>query len=700
MSDSKALLAPVLPQMGEGMITANELVNGTVDVLVPRYSNIAVGDSIRVFFGTELQRYRTVTDSDITNPTMLFQFNESDIPDGFYSVYYKAWDWVGNGSISPIITAIVSRSGKIILPAPVFLDAINGNLPFENIYNNNGTHVHIPSYPKITIGDIVSVSTSVFDSEGVCISESTYISSHTIGQNDIASGFTILIPPSKILLSDGKYIRSFYIVNQENSSDSSISLTAEAQLTEQNNLLDAPYYPDAIMGWLSYENVIDGIKIRVPKSPSIISGNIITLNYNGYDNNNMLIDTATGSLVYEIQEEDVGADSIEFTISNDVAIAINKGWIESFYSVRSKNNILYSASAIAHVDLSNNEALPAPIFTQADNGTIDLSTIEKDNKVSLRIGYEKISAGDIVVVDLYGTDVNGHAVDDATYNSSHVVNDAQAGIHFIDISLPTLTAQAVGDQGVLHAKYLVLHVDSGGISFSQEGYSMIKDTEKSGDELKLLVTTGAPVFDYEAIHVRPYNEGYIKALPGSAVTVYCSAPATFMETESTEYRLTVGVSGYANFHLRSPQTGTANISVINNDDPSQHISGVTVFSAYTIGSGKIKAYANTTGARSDGASPCRIYLVTESISDSVSESLTSQNQQEDDYRPITTVRVSVSGSASIYGYGVQTADILLNSDNSAEIGIVNTVAETVTVTLSLPESSGSVQNISLLFREF
>lgn len=707
MASSKVLHAPVLPQMGDdGVITAIELESGTVDVLVPRYSNIQVGDAIRVFFGTSLSSYRTVTQSDKEQPTMLFQYPETAVPDNVYNVYYQATDWAGNVSISPTVTAVVSRDGNNILIPPVFTDAVNNVITIENVVTSNGTHVHVPPYQGIRAGDTVTLSSSVFTAAGEPISEGTHAVTHVVTSDEWANGFTVLVPPSKVFLPQSANIRASYRVTRAITGEMDSSSTAEASLSGVAVFLPAPWFPDSVLGWLSYEQVSAGILTHVEVPTFAQINDIVTLSWGGYDKDNIYLENASGQLTHVVTAADILANVIEFIIPRNVAVNIWLGHIEAYYRVLQQGTTYFSYNGFANIDMVHSIALPAPVFTQSLDGFVEMADIESDNGVSLAVMYPGMKLDDLVTVVVSGFYPDGESVAAADYQQSYSITSEEVQNNRLSILIPATIAYAVGEHGTLAARYYVLYANENGFSYSLEESIMLSNSKENNDKITLFSTTGAPVFNYESVRVRPYNMGFVKAPPGSSIAAYCSSPAVFMESESTEYKFIVGLSGTTSFHIKSPQTGLINLALVDNDNQMPQVNGITAFSSYQIGNGKIKAFAYTSGARADGISPCSVYVIVEKESDSEIDTNTPNslrdNYQQDDspYRPITMLRATVTGSATIQGYGAQSADIFLNSDNSVEIGVVNNVAESVSVILTLPESAGSVQMLTLNFRDF
>ena len=698
MANQRALRAPILPQMeNDGVITANELERGYVDVLVPPYSGMTVGDYMYVYLGNLLPKYTAITPNNL-GQTLLFQFDEKLIPDGIYDTQYKIWDWAQNPAESSIARAVVSRDGNQILSAPIFTDAVNNTITLDSVIAMEGTHLHIPNYSGIRAGDVVDVAYSVFSSSGDIIADGTYAERHTITATDVANGFTLLIPGSKVLLPQGSRASAFYMVKHVSTNQMDTSQTANVSLSGVMEFLSQPRFSDAIMGWLTSINVSDGIRIQVPMYGSAEAGDTVRLYWRGYDDSNVPVDGTTGSQIHTVVAADITADYIEVILPQAIAVSIRQGSLNAWYSVTNAIGLRYSYTATAFIDMTHLSMMPAPVFPQARNNTIELSQLEADNSLILTVSYISMAVDDSVILSIEGIDAGGSAVPGAMYQNIYPVTASNVSVRLLQINVPKEVAHAAGIGGKLTARYYVQHADDSGLSYSQDAMAMIAETQVIGSGIQFFMSSGAPALDYPAVHVSPCNTGFVKSAPGTEINAACDGVAFFRNTASNRYSFTVGPSGYASFDLISTKNDLITVHLENRNDPTDTITKTTIFERYKIGFGKIIGYAYTTGARSDGVSPCRIYLFTASTSDSPRL----QNHEDDIQllQAITKIQVSVSGNASIYGKGANTALIDLNDDKSVDIGIIDTVSETVQVTLSLPESSGSEMTLNVVFRDF
>lgn len=688
MGDLKVLRAPVLPQMeNDGVIDANDLEVGYIYVVVPPYSNMVKGDGVNIYFGRLDNKFRVVDDDNINQPIVV-QFDASKIPDGVYDVYYSSTDIAGNMGTSTFATAIVNRDGLAILPAPEFTDAVNGYITSSSVIANQGTHVHVPLYQGIRQGDVVDVYYNLFNDSGEIIADATYSESHLVTSAETATGFSVLVPASKLFLPDGKSASARYRVTRALTGEVDRSQATTVLLSGAVSFLPQPWFPDAVQGWLTYQQLEQGVRVRVPSYSSITAGDRVILYWQGFDNNNYPISAAKGNAEQQVTATVIAAGYLEFILPRAVAVAINQGRLDAYYCVvNSDQNWRISYTASANIDITHYGELTPPVFTQASNGVLAAQQVASDGAVKLSISYSSMAVDDSVTLVISGENSDGVLVSAADYQQVLRVtaNDVASGS--LIIVAPASLVSAVGDKGSLHAYYFVIHAN-GGLSSSSDASVMITDSSVPATGITLKTMTGAPPFDYNSVHVRPYNMVFVQAPAGTTITASCTSPATFKESSTINYTFTVDATGKASFSVSSPQAGLITLVLQNQLNPSEIVYGAMTFNPYVVGNGRIKAIASSSGAIADGISPCSIYLVTESESDRLDAATR---------RPITYIRAAVNGSAKILGYASQQTDVLLNSDNSVQIDFTDTVSEIVTATLTLPESSGSTQNVNLYF---
>lgn len=684
MLANRDLRAPWLPQMNNnGIVDADDLEQGFIYVLVPAYSNMALGDQVVIYFDSLVTMARIVDTASIGN-NILFSVPESLIPDGVYSVYYTAMDVVGNASTSANSLAVVSRDGTRTLVAPIFVDAVNNILTLDNVLANEGTHVRVPVYQGIQAGDIVELNYLLYGSDGEVIPEGSFTESHTVVYGDLAAGYITLVPESKIFLPTSTRAISFYRVTRVSGGAAALSFDASVALAGAISFLEKPYFTDALNGWLTQSEVSGGINVHINRYDNIQSGDVIRLLWFGFDENNNAVATANGSESLSVTQADIALGVIRFMLPRQVAQDIYLGRIDAYYRVTNNTSavrVSYTGSAL--IDMKSITYLPAPIFPQADDGVIETETLESDGALRVQIAYASVAIGDRVDVVISGRDSDGNNVSAADYQYSFTVN--VVGVQ--NISVPLSTALAVGSNGFIYAEYTVTTL-AGDKSYSLTGNVMIEETDQKADDIQFRCTNGAPVYDYASIHVTPYNYGFVKAPAGTRIRVSCGSTATILDGAGSSYDFTVNTSGVQSFRVQSSVIGLTTLLIQNLDNAAQMVTGYMTFNNYQIGNGKVQAIANTTGALPDGMTPCSIYLLMAAVSDRM--------------QPITSVRVSVPAPLQVAGYAVgETAEISLNSDNSAQINILSSQSvSSANVMITSPQSSATLQMVSLTYSGF
>lgn len=205
--------------------------------------------------------------------------------------------------------------------------------------------------------------------------------------------------------------------------------------------------------------------------------------------------------------------------------------------------------------------------------------------------------------------------------------------------------------------------------------------------MNLLLTIGAPPTDTDIIDQVPCNRGLITGQPGSLVQLTTNETVTIIETETHSLTMNLNASGEGAFRFYSHHAEVSSVALVN-IDTGDIKTGTAIFNDYQAGDGDISILGSTSGAAANGEMPCSIYLVTNPAT------------LIDNRIDITSVRVTIvdSTTAQIVGYPNQSSAIIpLKSDKSAEVDITNTEAESVTIQLTLPESSGTEMRVKMIF---
>ncbi|MEQ4922134.1 hypothetical protein [Proteus hauseri] len=678
---NKSIFPPYLPQMDDGVINTNDIeISGEIYVEILKYGNVKEGDEIRLYFGN-FEPYFTLIKDPLNDFPIILSLDEKKIIDGRYLVKYTAADIVGNISFSPISWAIVDRYNQGVLPAPIFIDADSNNLiTQESIELNNGTYVHIPAYSDISINEVVDIMYWTLDGNNEIVPGTQYNISHSVVQSDITDGFDILVPKAYLTIINIGKCQSRYIVNRIQQQKEWSQIGHALLNLRPIEVLPPPIFIDNVDGWLTLNEIKNGVRVRVSYSNMMLNDNVKLFIY-GFDIQGQSVSGTNLSQNLIININHINNGFFDIIFPQNIAILLGIGRFDSYYVV-TNSTTASSYFGTVSVDVNNNKILPPPTFTQALNGILSLDDITENNGAIIQVKYNNLMLNDAVTIHVSGKDKDNSPVLEANWKTYQNISMQNIVDGFINVIFPLNKAVSVGNEGVLSAFYSVVYTNSQGFNYSEISDVKLKMINKS--DLQISLTTGAPPHDYHAIHVYPFNYGLVSGTPGASIIMSCSRPAEFDESGNSDYKVTLNESGIARFKLRSPSSGVITVDGFVESNPSIEASAVTQFKSYYDQQGKFIAWASSTNALADGIMPCSLYLMTD-IENVVK-------------RPITLVRVAVSGNAKIIGYSSQIADVFLNSDQSATIDIVDTVNENVVVTLTLPESSGSIISTNLFFK--
>lgn len=415
-------------------------------------------------------------------------------------------------------------------------------------------------------------------------------------------------------------------------------------------------------------NVAGGVFIRIKQYEDAARGDYITVLWDNEPVKEVIVDDLNSDfpiVVVITGNLGTGAHYVKYT-SVDVAGNTGTSTGLSVNIIDGKPDIIY----------------PAPVFTDAVNGIIVQSSITVSAGTHVHVApYTDIMANDTVTLIWKGVSVSRDVTTGGVNSKVILAADITMGATFL---IPENKLESLKDKGTVTASY---QVRRNGAVMGVSGYSKATlDLSGGSTGLSMIISTGAANTDDDSIHLHPYNQGMVKGPAGATVILSVMGDAIFDESGTGTYQPVLNESGESSFKLRSALQSNSEISAEAASNPGVSAQQLVRFGAYRRGNGNIQYLNYSTGAPANGITPCSVYLKTAQSSGLRAE--------------ITRVRVTVSGSAVIDGYSGQSADIQLNSDCSAEIDIVNTVAETLSVELSLPESSGSINRISLVFKSF
>lgn len=681
MSESyPKLIPPLLPQMEDGVIDNRDLCeNPSLVIIISPYRNVSPGDYIRIFIDAEFIISKTIiSKADLPWVT---SHDISGLTDGNYSISYDVRDYAGNFNNSIATIATINKGDSGTLPPPVFSDADgDGFIVNDDIIANSGTHILVQNYNGISVDDLVEVHCIAFDEENAPVSKGHYIENHKVTSDEISHGFSVLVPSVRLLQEGTNHFKAYYIVERP-LGENLLSHSATCSLKFQTLTLPPPVFPDAIDGWLTRDQLIDGIICQCGDKTVLSDGQVLKFSWQGLNNLGEPIDDVSDYLIHNITAHDVSTGYVEFTLDNEIAKNITIGSIQAFYMLSQKSGVIYSPISQVSVDFIHQSPIPPPIFIQSVSGILYWSEAVNDNAVVLQIEYPDLAEGQMISLTATGYDSDGKIVPNATYHDEIKTSHSDEIKGSITINLPLSVVGSVGDDGTYLAFYEVRYLE-GGMAYSKQG-KVVVSMNKQPNNLSIYMSTGAPSHD-TSLSLLPKNQGIIKGKPGMIIDVGCDSPAKF-ENGSQNIRLYLDEQGTADLSISCDIQEGISINAYNEDDPIQQATAEVIFRPYRQAGGEFRAIANTSGAPANGHTPCSVYIVTNA------------NTRKPLRNEITALEARVNGDAVFLANGKNSIEVILSSDKSATLDIINTKAELVDVVISIKENAGSIENVKLAF---
>ncbi|WP_393969911.1 hypothetical protein [Kluyvera intermedia] len=675
---------PGFPQMAnDGFINQAELdSDGGVIVVVNQYSDVQRGDYLTLNFDVIASFTLYIDNDDFETffpwPNVI---PADDVPDGTYQVWYTQLDAAGNTHASPVAIAVVDRQAKGTLPPPGFPEATDNEIDDAAAQSDGGTPVSVPAYTGITEGDTVEVYWSGFDSDGQSVPESITTVTHIVEATDLV-GFSVLIATPYITSIQTGTAEAWYTVHpNEGLPERSLNASVDINTT-QTLSLPPPQFTEGNDGWLDALEVSDGTPLLIPAYEGITGGDSVTYFWQGFLQNGTPVQSAfyTGGHQVTAQEASSG-EGFSVTLPASAITPVGIGYGQSYYTVdfQSGDNGSSSVAQVA-VDTQHTTLLPAPAFPEATSGTLDADAAESGGGTPMRVAYPAMVEGDIVTLAW-----SGYQNDDPTpvpgsmYSTTHTLTTNDLSVGYFDTLIPTSAITPVGN-GYAIGQYQVAFI-SGGLAKSSTTRVNIMTT--STTSLFLNAATGAPYWADTSAPVRPVNSLTVSGPAGANVQIALSGDAYFNEVGENIWQGNLNQDGSMLLHVYSLSQGLISLTGYIIDDPDVSAVASMVFSDYTPGVSSLLGYAVTTDVAANGSSTASVYL----------KAVVSPD--------ISFARVEISsGSARFVGYPFPFAEVNLYDDGTTTIDLTDLVAETVSLTLSLPEAAGSTLTTSTLFVTF
>jgi hypothetical protein len=688
MLKDSILPPPALPQMAnDGYITETELSSdGGVVVNVPRYSNAAKGDYLCLYFDGELFSTLSLPDPDLYSWPWsgLLPVSGAAWPaDGPHQVWYTATDAAQNTAASPIAMAIVDRTHTDGLPPPTFPDADADNaIIYNSVLQNNGTHVGVPwSTAAYNAGDTVYVYWRESDAGGNPVAGSDASVTHTVVSPEVGTGFNVLIssPFVTAVATTGTADAWYSVIPQTGEAQSSQTGTVKIDMTG-SGLYPAPFIPTGNDGWIDCAEITaEGVEIDIPASLQFVPGGEVVVDWQGYDaGGNPHPDTAWQSPAHTLTQNDVTA-GFSVMVPAAYIMPVGIGSAQAWYSVTAPAVPGVSGVVYVQVDAQHCSLLPAPEFpAAAGDNTLTGDEVMGDNGTDMVIIYPGMVAGDIVTAYWAGYMTSPDSpVPGATWTQTRTLttNETQQAVYHI----PADNITPVGD-GHGKGRYEVMFKNRGIAASDVTNVSVMTDSASS---LQMSCTTGAPIFD-PLVPVRPLNTVFLSGPAGADVelSLPSNSDAWFNPDGVQTLLLRLGDVGTASAQVYSFGTGNVLVSAYVTTDPTLNASKSMTFTSWLSGPGDLQLYGTSTGAVANGTCVCSVYLQTSASSAS------------------TQARLVLTGdtSAIIPISGTTTAYVDVSNTHAADFDVTDTVVESVTFTLSLPDTGDYVQG-SLVFSD-
>ncbi len=338
---------------------------------------------------------------------------------------------------------------------------------------------------------------------------------------------------------------------------------------------------------------------------------------------------------------------------------------------------------------STASSYPGPVFPDATNGVLLYTKILQQNGTPVRTQYA-LQQGDQVVFHWRGFDETGQEDPNAAYVSDHplLVQERDVANGYIADTIPLSSIQPLGDLGSGVAYYEVLRDGAIHVSRNTKSMEVSLDTEVEISwvditALELTCTQGAVNTSSQLSNLHPCNHGAVFGAPGLAVTISVSSGAVIAEAGSedpTTYRTQLHQDGLAHFSVSSSDQSLISIVAYAETLPGQPPTLNATFGKYTDGGTTgIIGYNYTSAVPSDGVTACSIYF-------QVLPQFVSQG--------VTVTILDAQSQAAIVGADPDTPHkrtVRLFSDGSGLAEIVDSCAESVNVSLSVPGQQGAIQ---------
>lgn len=274
------LAPPFVPNGMDGVLDKYDIAN-VVQLIVEQYPNANTGDFLTVYWDDIHHYTQEITDLATDFPLTLdvtHNFPPACLNNGSYCVFYEYVDKVGNANVSTPLNLTVTG---MTLPPPVFTEDSDGWIDAQEAISLGGTPLAIPAYLGISVGDVVTTYWQGLV-DGIPVASATDTQTYPVTSSDLQSGFSVVIPTSKITpvgIGEGQAYYSVLFSDGQ----SGISPTATINIdTVHSEFLPPPTFPEAVNGELDLSDAEDGTTMQI-SYPNMAQGDKVTLFWKGYE---------------------------------------------------------------------------------------------------------------------------------------------------------------------------------------------------------------------------------------------------------------------------------------------------------------------------------------------------------------------------------------------------------------------------------
>jgi len=170
-----SLAAPILPQAVDGQVSYQKIqTEGGLQYLIPSYSNLALGDNIRVILNGNEVASIILNNSNMNFPISGFA-PQNAVQYGINTVYYYITDFIGNISVSAPVSVVIDTT-----PGFLTVDVIT-----DHVQANSGDTVHLRYYLESWQGFPIGLAPLSFTLSGTAVPIPPIGSTNSRGEFDL-----------------------------------------------------------------------------------------------------------------------------------------------------------------------------------------------------------------------------------------------------------------------------------------------------------------------------------------------------------------------------------------------------------------------------------------------------------------------------------------------------------------------------------